>query len=101
MNELNDFDERLRDARTKQGLEPKPKLQTGLPRGTWGIGFRVGVELVSSLMVGSAIGYALDHWLGTFPWLFLVFFLVGGAAGVLNVYRLFNPALGARKRDGL
>jgi ATP synthase protein I len=33
----------------------------------------------------------LDRWLGTWPWLFLVFFVLGSAAGVLNVYRLLNP----------
>jgi ATP synthase protein I len=43
------------------------------------------------------LGFALDRWLGTWPWLFLVFFVLGAAAGVLNVYRLFNPRSGARK----
>jgi ATP synthase protein I len=33
----------------------------------------------------------LDRWLGTWPWLFLVFFVLGSVAGVLNVYRLFSP----------
>ncbi|WP_268893640.1 AtpZ/AtpI family protein [Roseomonas harenae] len=60
------------------------------------MGFRAGVEVVSALVVGAAIGFGLDRWLGTFPWLFLVFFVVGGAAGVLNIYRLFNPRPGAR-----
>jgi ATP synthase protein I len=49
------------------------------------------VEVVSALVVGVGIGWALDRWLGTWPWLFLVFFVMGSAAGVLNVYRLFNP----------
>ncbi|WP_426959064.1 AtpZ/AtpI family protein [Muricoccus radiodurans] len=62
-----------------------------MPQGPWGIGFRAGVEVVAALVVGAGLGFALDRWLGTFPWLFLVFFLVGGAAGVLNVYRLFTP----------
>ena len=33
----------------------------------------------------------LDRWLGTWPWLFLLMFVMGSAAGILNVYRLFNP----------
>ncbi|WP_184519896.1 AtpZ/AtpI family protein [Muricoccus pecuniae] len=90
------FDDRLRQARTRQGLDPKPeKGGGGLPTGPWGIGFRAGVEVVSALVVGAALGFGLDRWLGTFPWLFLVFFVVGGAAGVLNVYRLFNTRPGA------
>ena len=44
-----------------------------------------------ALVVGIGIGYWLDRWLGTWPWLFLVFFVMGSVAGVLNVYRLFNP----------
>jgi ATP synthase protein I len=90
------FDDRLRQARTRQGLDPKPTEGTGgLPTGPWGIGFRAGVEVVSALVVGAALGFGLDRWLGTFPWLFLVFFVVGGAAGVLNLYRLLSPRHGA------
>lgn len=51
--------------------------------------------MVSALVVGVVLGILVDRWLGTWPWLFLVFFVVGGVAGVLNVYRLFNPRSGA------
>jgi len=86
------FDDRLRQARAREGLDPKPPQGAGgLPTGPWGIGLRAGVEVVSALVVGAALGFGLDRWLGTFPWLFLVFFVIGGAAGVLNIYRLFNP----------
>lgn len=59
-----------------------------------GIGVRVGVELVSALVVGLAIGFALDWWLGTKPWFLIVFILLGGAAGVANVWRLMMPRKG-------
>ncbi|MDH5772439.1 MAG: AtpZ/AtpI family protein [Rhodospirillaceae bacterium] len=49
--------------------------------------FRVGAELISALIVGVGIGWALDQWLGTKPWLMLVFFFLGAGAGILNVYR--------------
>ena len=51
----------------------------------------------STLIVGVVLGLGFDRWLGTSPWLFLVFFVLGAAAGVLNVYRLFSPHRGARK----
>ncbi|ATR22643.1 AtpZ/AtpI family protein [Roseomonas mucosa] len=60
----------------------------------WGLGLRIGAELVSALIVGTVIGMALDRWFGTSPWLLLVFFLVGGAAGVLNLYRVLSPGRG-------
>ncbi|QYU67780.1 AtpZ/AtpI family protein [Leptolyngbya sp. 15MV] len=91
MAEQDGFEQRLRQARTRQGMDPAPAKIQGLPQGNWGIGFRAGVEVVSALVVGIVIGLLLDRWLGTWPWLFLLFFVFGSAAGVLNVYRLFNP----------
>jgi ATP synthase protein I len=56
-----------------------------------GVGLRVGIELVSALVVAVAIGYGLDYLFGTRPILMAVFVLLGGAAGVLNVWRVFAP----------
>jgi ATP synthase protein I len=53
-------------------------------------GMRMATELVSAVIVGGLIGYALDWWLGTKPWLFLLFFVLGFAAGVLNVLRAYE-----------
>ena len=91
MTKQPDLHERLKQARAREGLESGPDGQKGLPVGPWGVGLRAGVEVVSALVVGICIGWLLDHWLGTWPWLFLVFFVLGSVAGVLNVYRLFNP----------
>ena len=91
MTKQPDLHERLKQARAREGLVSGPDGQKGLPVGPWGIGLRAGVEVVSALVVGIGIGWLLDRWLGTWPWLFLVFFVLGSVAGVLNVYRLFNP----------
>lgn len=66
-----------------------------------GIGqaFRVGTELLSGLIVGVGIGWALDQWLGTKPWLMLVFFFLGAGAGILNVYRS-TGLIGGQNEDG-
>lgn len=47
-----------------------------------------GLQVVVSLLIGFGIGLALDRWLGTAPWLMLLFIIFGVAAGFLNVYRL-------------
>jgi F0F1-type ATP synthase assembly protein I len=47
----------------------------------------VGVALVAATAIGLAIGYGLDRWLGTGPWLTMVFTLFGIVAGFLNLFR--------------
>ena len=53
-------------------------------------GLRMSSEFVAAIIVGGLIGYLLDKWLGTVPWMFLLFFVLGLAAGVINVTRAFN-----------
>ena len=84
------FDAKLRQAKKaadETGGRTKPESD-----GRSGLGFamRIGVELVAALIVGVAIGYFLDQWLGTKPWLMLLGFLFGSAAGFLGVYRAAN-----------
>jgi ATP synthase protein I len=43
--------------------------------------------LPSSIVVGLLIGYYLDKWLGTGPWLLLVFTLLGVASGLISLIR--------------
>ena len=41
----------------------------------------------SSIIVGLFFGYVLDRWLGTAPWLLLVFTVLGVASGLLSLFR--------------
>jgi ATP synthase protein I len=91
MSKQDGFDKRLQDARTRQGLDRATDGRAGLPGGSWGLGFRAGVEIVSALVVGVVLGLLADRWLGTWPWLFLLFFVLGSVAGIMNVFRLFKP----------
>ncbi|HOV87092.1 MAG TPA: AtpZ/AtpI family protein [Syntrophobacteraceae bacterium] len=47
----------------------------------------LGFQVALSVFIGLAMGVWLDSWLGTFPWLALVFMIFGVAAGFLNYYR--------------
>ncbi|PIQ99640.1 MAG: ATP synthase subunit I [Nitrospinae bacterium CG11_big_fil_rev_8_21_14_0_20_45_15] len=53
-----------------------------------GFAFRVGTELVVSVFVGTSMGYALDWFFGTKPWLMVAGLLLGGVAGGLMVYKV-------------
>ncbi len=52
-----------------------------------GVAFKMSTELVASVVVGTIIGFILDNWFGTKPWLILIFFFVGVIAGIMNVIR--------------
>lgn len=80
----DDFDKRLAEARAKQ-REGEPRAGGGGSNSAWGYGFRIATELVGAILVGAAIGYGLDKWWGTSPWLLIVFLMLGFAAGIKNV----------------
>jgi ATP synthase protein I len=50
-------------------------------------GFRLSSELVAGVVVGALIGWGFDRLLSTSPFGLILFFLLGFAAGVLNVIR--------------
>src|SRR4051794_28804222 len=57
-------------------------------------GFRLSSELVAGVLVGAALGWLIDRWLGSLPWGMFVFSLLGFTAGVLNVMRQAGVAPG-------
>src|ERR1700681_4659642 len=50
-------------------------------------GFRLSSELIAGVVVGALMGWGFDRLLSTSPWGLIVFFLLGFAAGVINVMR--------------
>ena len=83
-----DFKTRLKIAKSKI----KKKVQSDSEkRGSFmGNAFKLGTELVAAVAVGTIIGFILDNWFGTKPWLLIIFFFLGAAAGILNVIRTAN-----------
>ena len=55
-----------------------------------GSAFKLGTELVAAVAVGTIIGFILDSWFDTKPWLIVIFFFLGAVAGMLNVIRTAN-----------
>jgi ATP synthase protein I len=84
----NEFDARLRRLRQQVGEEKGGGgPRGGEPRTGGGWAFKLSVELLAGLVVGGGIGWFLDDWLGTTPLMLIVFFLLGGAAGIWTVYK--------------
>ncbi|GAB6038157.1 hypothetical protein JCM15519_27160 [Fundidesulfovibrio butyratiphilus] len=46
----------------------------------------MGTNMVASTLVGLAIGYYLDKWLGTSPWMLIAWLLFGIVAGFRSMY---------------
>ena len=101
---LDQLGERIAAARQRQqGSEAKPQVTDNLSGKFMGVAFRIGVELVAALIVSVGFGWLLDRWLGTGPWLLVVFFFLGSAAGMVNVYRVVNGlgfAVGYKRPGG-
>ena len=53
-----------------------------------GSAFKLGTELVAAVAVGTIIGFILDTWFDTKPWLIILFFFLGSIAGILNVIKV-------------
>jgi|WetSurMetagenome_2_1015567.scaffolds.fasta_scaffold723955_2 ATP synthase protein I len=66
----------------------RPSKSTADAIRTIGILSSVGIAFVLAVVLGAGLGLLLDRWLGTSPWLFVAFFFVGLAAGILNVFRM-------------
>ena len=88
MNNSNDFKTRLKIAKSK--IENRD-ISNDEKRGSFmGNAFKLGTELVAAVAVGTIIGFILDSWFGTKPWLIIIFFFLGAAGGMLNVIRAAN-----------
>ena len=83
-----DFKTRLKIAKSR--IKKKVENDVENKGSFMGSAFKLGTELVAAVSVGTIIGFILDSWFDTKPWLIIVFFFLGTAAGILNVIRTAN-----------
>jgi ATP synthase protein I len=102
---LDDIERRLSEARAREDATP---LRRPMDKGVsgLGLGMRLAVDLAAGTAIGVGIGWGLDRWLGTKPWMVIVFSVLGWVAGVMNVYRTVRGmdetvgfAAAARRQD--
>jgi ATP synthase protein I len=87
---ISDLGARLGKVKAQRQAEAQSDLDAELRGRGMAYGMRMAAELVAAVIVGGAIGYGLDRWLGSTPWLFLLFFVLGFVAGVVNVVRAYE-----------
>ena len=92
---LESLDERLERL---QQAEAK-RTRRNAPDPNYRMGQLVLSHLIGAPAGGFIIGFVLDRWLGTKPWLMLLMLFLGFAVGVWNVIRISSNSPGKR-RDG-
>lgn len=103
--DLQKLEERLKAVRAEAGIKQdkgetsNPADRQGAMQGM-GRAMQIGIELVASILVGLFIGYGLDRWLGTQPFLMLVFLLLGMVTGLYNIIRVAQRMQKEDMREG-
>ena len=81
----DDLKTRLKIAKSK--YKNKNQSNNDNKKSSFGKAFQLSTELVSAVLVATIIGFILDNWFDTKPWLIIIFFFIGVAAGIMNVIR--------------
>ena len=84
MNKNKDLETRLKIAKKKITKEENNLNNQG---SSLGIALKLSTEMVAAVLVGTIIGFILDSWFDSKPWLIIIFFFVGVIAGMTNVFR--------------
>ena len=85
LNKENNLSKRIDAA-----LAKKDNKQTFKNQDSLNIYYRVGTELLAGLIIGAGIGWALDQWINTTPLFLIIFFTLGGIAGIYNLWRVLT-----------
>ena len=85
MKNLKEITIRLESA--KKNIRKNKIINKGSNVTSLGKAFKISTELVAAVVVGTTLGFILDNWFGTKPWLTICFFFIGAVAGILNVIK--------------
>ena len=85
MKNLKEISTRLEIAKKK--IKKKQTKNNGSNVASLGKALKISTELVAAVVVGTTLGFILDNWLDTRPWLTISFFIMGVVAGILNVIK--------------
>ena len=71
----------------KKNISETKKNDSGSNAASFGKALKISTELVAAVAVGSILGFILDNWFDTKPLLTIFFFIMGVAAGIINVIK--------------
>lgn len=80
--DYKDFDQRLSDLKERtQEDDDEPRASN------MGIGFKIGIEIFAGCLLGFAVGYGIDEWVGSRPWGMIICFILGATGGMWNAWK--------------
>ena len=85
MKDLKEISVRLEIA--KRNIKKKQVKNKSSNVTSFGKAMKISTELVAAVVVGATLGFILDNWFDTRPWITISFFFMGAAAGILNVIK--------------
>ena len=88
MKSIKEISTRLEIA--KKNLKKNKAKNNSSNAASLGKALKISTELVAAVVVGATIGFILDNWFDTKPWLIIVFFFIGVTAGIANVIKSAN-----------
>ena len=88
---LESLDKRLDQAQRREAAKAS-KVQDDP---TYRVGQMILSQLIGGPLGGGILGWLLDRWLGTAPWLMLGLLFLGFAGGMFNVVRISNRQTGS------
>ncbi len=53
----------------------------------------LGISVVLAIIIGILVGRKLDQWLGTEPWFFFIFLLIGIVAAFRNIFIIIGKEI--------
>jgi len=83
-HKLSQLNRKIEAAKSKNQLDNP----SNIPPSQLGKVMKLTVEIVAAVGIGVGIGILLDNFFNTRPLFIIIFFLLGGCAGILNVFRV-------------
>jgi len=92
----DDLEDRIAKARAAGERHDPASPDGGVDLGiesAMSFGMRAGAQFVSAVVLGGGVGWAIDRWLGTRPFIMLVLMVLGFGAAIWNVWRSMSQAV--------
>ena len=86
--QTDDLDHRIAQAKAAEEARAGANTELARPAKGYSQGSRVLAELIGMPAGGALLGWVLDRWFGTSPWLLLILLVLATIAAFRNIYKI-------------